>query len=346
MLADAVARTLQFACRSHVMPSPSVKLSRRAFLALALSAFHMRPAVARAAKTAHRIGWVSTEAQPDPFINGFREGLQKHGYTEGQDVILEVRYAPGNPQGLRGVVSELMNLKVNFIVSSGPAIQVMKAADAVPVLFCISGDPIELGIANSLARPGRNFTGSTFLSLEIAGKRVELLKQALPRMRTLAVLSNTSHPGEKSELRATEAASQSLGVALAYFPFATVGALDNALGAVRDAHPDAMVVFPDGSTMVNRAKIAQFAIAQRLPSMFGWSEYCHAGGLMSYGANQRETYVRLAAYADKLIRGASPAELPIEQPTTFELVFNLSTAKAIGLTIPQPLLLRADEVIR
>ena len=346
MFADEVARTLQVACPSRGMSSPAVKPSRRAFLALALIAFYIRPAAAHAAKTAHRIGWVSTETQPDPFIDGFREGLQKHGYTEGQDVILEVRYAPGNPQGLRGVVSELMNLKVIFIVSSGPAIQVMKAADAVPVLFCISGDPVELGIANSLARPGRNFTGSTFLSLEIAGKRVELLKQALPRMHTLAALSNASHPGERSELRATEAASQSLGIALTYFPFGPVGTLDNALGAVRDARPDAMIVFPDGSTMVNRAQIAHFAITQRLPSMFGWSEYCHTGGLMSYGANQRETYVRLAAYADKLIRGANPADLPIEQPTKFELVFNLKTAKAIGLTIPQSVLVQADEVIR
>ena len=341
-----VARIRPGACPSRGMPSPPANPTRRAFLALALTAFHLRPASAQPARTSHRIGWVSTETQPDPFIEGFREGLKKYGYTEGQDVILEVRYAPGNPQSLQGVVSELMNLKVNFIVSSGPAIQVMKTADAVPVLFCISGDPIELGIANSLARPGRNFTGSTFLSLEIAGKRVELLKQALPRMRTLAVLSNTSHPGEKSERRATEAAAQSLGVALTYFPFATVGALDSALGGIRDARPDAIIVFPDGSTLVNRAKIAQFAIAQRLPSMFGWSEYCHAGGLMSYGANQRETYVRLAAYADKLIRGASPAELPIEQPATFELVLNLKTAKAIGVTIPQSLLVRADEVIR
>jgi len=160
------------------------------------------------------------------------------------------------------------------------------------------------------------------------------------------VLSNTDHPGERSERRATEEAARTLGLAVSYIPFTGAGQLDGGLSAARDAKADAMVVFPEGATMVARARIAQFAIAERLPSMFGWNEYCHAGGLMSYGANQRETHVRLAAYADKLIRGASPADLPIEQPAKFELVLNLKTGKAIGLTIPQSVLVRADEVIQ
>ena len=230
-------------------------------------------------------------------------------------------------------------------MSSGPAIRAIRGARGIPVLFAISGDPVELGLAASLARPGGNFTGLTFLSLGIAGKRVELLTQAIAQLRTLAVLSNTDHPGERAERRATEEAARSLGLAVKYIPFTGGGQLDDGLSAVREARADAMIVFPEGATMVARAKIAQFAITARLPSMFGWSEYAHAGGLMSYGANQRDAYVRLAIYADKLLRGAKTAELPIEQPTKFEFVINMTTAKALGLTIPPSVLLRADQVI-
>jgi len=301
-------------------------------------------AEAQPAGKVQRIGWLSTETSPDPFVEGFREGLRRLGYVEGQNYVLELRYAPGDLAALRTALTE-MAPGVAFIVASGPAIQAAKIAKGVTVLFAISGDPVELGIAQTLARPGGNFTGSTFLSLDIAAKRVELLKEASPRMRTLAMLSNTNHPGEGSERRATEAAAQALGVSTVYAPFAAMGQLDVALTAIRDARPDAMVVFPDGSTIVNREKIAQFALGQRLPSMFGWAEYCGAGGLMCYGANQREAYVRLAVYADRLLRGGKAGEMPIEQPTKFELVINMKTAKALGLTIPPSVLLRADQVI-
>jgi putative ABC transport system substrate-binding protein len=242
-------------------------------------------------------------------------------------------------------VTELTQSKVAFIVSSGPAIRAIRGARDIPVLFAISGDPVELGLAASLGRPGGNFSGLTFLSLEIAGKRVELLKQAVPQLRRLAVLSNADHPGERSERRATEEAARALGLTVSYIPFTGGGQLDGGLTAVRDAGADAMVVFPEGATIVARAKIAQFAIAERLPSMFGWSEYADAGGLMSYGANQREAYVRLAAYADRLLRGARIAELPIEQPTQFELVVNMRTAAALGITFPQATLLFANRRI-
>ena len=162
----------------------------------------------------------------------------------------------------------------------------------VPVLFAISGDPVELGIAQSLSRPGGNFTGSTFMSRDIAGKRVELFKELVPQIRKLAVLSNTDHPGERSEWRVTEEVSHTLGITPVYVPFAGAADIDRGLMAVRDARGDAMLVFPDGVTLVNRAKIAGFAMALGLPSMFGWREYCDAGGLMSYGANQRATHVR------------------------------------------------------
>jgi len=321
-------------------------MERRAFLAgaAALLAVPLAAEAQQAGKV-YRIGWISTEAQPDPFVDGFREGLRQYGYIEGQNLILDLRYARGDLDALRAAVVELMQSKVAFIVSSGPAIRAIKGTRDIPVLFAISGDPVELGLAVSLRRPGGNFTGLTFLSLTIAGKRVELLKQAVPRLRRLAVLSNTDHPGERSERHATEEAARALGLTVSYAPFTGATALDAGLSAVRAAQADGMVVFPEGATIVARAKIAEFTIAERLPSMFGWSEYADAGGLMSYGANQRQAHVRLAAYADKLLRGAKTAELPIEQPTQFELVINLKTAKALGLTVPQSLLLRADQVI-
>ncbi len=289
--------------------------------------------------------WVSTEAQPDPFIAGFREGMRERGYVEGQNLAFVLRYAPGDPAAVRAMLPELLAVPADLIVSSGPAIQAMKAATGRPVLFAVSGDPVALGIVQSLARPGRNFTGSTFLSLEVAQKRVQLLRELLPDLQTLAVLSYASHPGEPSEHEATKAAAGALSIDLVYAPFGSGPELERALERVRASGAGAMLVFPDAVTMVHRAKIAEFALTHRLPSMFGWREYCEAGGLASYGANQRATYVRLAAYADRLLRGENSAELPVEQPTEFELIINMRTARALGLEIPATLLLRADELI-
>jgi putative tryptophan/tyrosine transport system substrate-binding protein len=293
----------------------------------------------------HRIFWVSTESQPDPFVDGFKDGLRERGYIEGKDVAFELRYAPGNPDALRAVLSELTRGNVDLAVSSGPAIRAMRAATDVPVLFAISGDPVELGLVKSLAQPGGNFTGSTFLSLDLAGKRVELLKEIFPQLKKLAVLSNSDHPGERSELAATRQAAQAIGVELIYVPFVGARELDGALERVAAARADAMLVFPEGATMVRRVKITQFAVVQKLPSMFGWSEYCDAGGLLSYGANQRNAYFRLATYADRILRGQVPASLPVEQPTKFELVVNLNTAKALRIEVSTSILLRADRVI-
>lgn len=321
-------------------------MRRREFIVF-LSGAAAWPLAARAQQPprTHFILWVSTEAQPDPFIAGFREGMRQRGYVEGQNLGFILRYAPGDPAALRATLPELLNVPADLIVSSGPAILAMRAATGKPVLFAISGDPVELGIAESLSRPGKNFTGSTFMSRDVAQKRVQLLKELLPNLRTLAVLSQKNHPGEKSEHEATIAAADALSIRLAYVPFASGGELDDALERVAAAGADAMLVFPDGVTLVHRTKIAGFAKSRRLPSMFGWREYCDAGGLASYGGNQRAAYVRLAAYADRLLRGEKPADLPIEQATTFELVINLRTAKALGLDFPPTLLARADEVI-
>ena len=307
-------------------------------------------AFAQKPSTPSRVGWLSAGSEPDPFLEAFREGLRALDYVEGQNIVLETRHAHGDLEALRRGASELIQAKVVLIVASLTAVRAARAIKDIPVIFTVSGDPVEAGLVQSLSRPGGNLTGSTFLSLELAGKRVELLNEALPRLHSLAALSNTDHPGEKAELRATEAAAQKLGINLIYIafsqsPFGSSPELDKALESVRRARPDAMIVFPEGATMANRIALANFAIAQRLPSMFGWSEYAAAGGLMSYGASQRDAHARLAGYADRILKGARSGDLPVEQPTTFKLVINLKTAKALGLTIPHLLRLRADEVI-
>jgi len=331
------------------MPPPRF-VSRRAVLGGLLALLAPSRALAQKPSTPPRVGWLSAGSLPDPFLDAFREGLRELGYVERQNIVLEVRHANGSLQALQTGANELAQAKVALIAASLTAVRAARSLKDIPIIFTVSGDPIEAGLVQSLSRPGGNLTGGTFQSLEIAGKRVELLKEALPRLRSLAALSNTDHPGEKAELRATEAAAQKLGINLVYVPFSqspfgSSPELDRALDTVQRARPDAMVVFPEGATMANRAGLANFAIAQRLPSMFGWSEYAVAGGLMSYGASQREAHARLAAYADKILKGASPGDLPVEQPTKFELVINARTAKLLGVTIPQLLLVRADRVV-
>ena len=299
-----------------------MSLGRRTFLALTAATLWPRFARGQPARPLPRIGWFSTDREPDPFLDGFREGLRRHGYVEGEHVVLELRY--GSVDSLRAAVADVKS-RVAFVVAAGPAVRALRGTGDVVVLFAISGDPIAAGLATSLANPGRNFTGITFLSLEVAAKRVQLLKEAVPRMRSLAVLSNVDHPGELAERRATE--------------------LEQGFRAVRAARPDAMIVFPEGATVANRAKVAEFAVAQRLPAMFGWSEYVDAGGLMSYGANVRDAYVHLGRYADRLLHGAKPADLPIVQPTDFELVVNVRTAKLLDVTIPPAIAMRATRLI-
>src|SRR5262249_30059002 len=208
------------------------------------------------------------------------------------------------------------------------------------------GDPVEAGFVTSLARPGRNTTGMTFLALELAGKRLELLKEAAPKISRVAIIANRSHPGEQSELKETQAAAQALKASLQYLSITTAADFDKAFDAMRKDRPSGMLTFPDAFTLSHVETIAGFALKSRLPSMFGWKEYVEAGGLISYGPNLNDSYRRLAQYVDKILKGAKPAELPVEQPTKFELVINLKTAKQIGLTIPPNVLARADRVIK
>jgi putative ABC transport system substrate-binding protein len=271
--------------------------------------------------------------------------MRERGYIEGKNLAFILSYHPGDPVALRASLATHLVTPVDLIVSSGPAILATRGLSDKPVLFAISSDPVAAGLADSLGSPGRNFTGITFMSLDVAQKRVELLRELMPGLRTLAVLSHTAHFGEQLEYAATKEAANALSIQLVYAPFASGAEIDTALSQVRQSGADALLAFPGGATRVNKDKIAGFANSNGLPSFYGSREHCEAGGLASYGANQHATYARLAAFADRLLRGQSPASLPIEQPTTFELIFNVRTARALGLVIPSGLLARADEVI-
>jgi putative ABC transport system substrate-binding protein len=213
-------------------------------------------------------------------------------------------------------------------------------------VFGLSGDPVEAGLVDSFAHPGGNFTGVSFLSLELVGKRMELLKETMVSLKRVAVLANPGHPGEKSEQRETRAAAKALGLDVDYFPARPGPDYDSVLPAVAKSRSQALFVFPDAGVIGNSEKIAAFSVKNRIPAMSGWAEFAERGNLLTYGPVLTDGYRRLATYVDKILKGAKPADLPVELPRKFELVINLNAAKQIGLTIPPNVLARADRVIK
>ena len=326
--------------------------SRRSVLAGAIALVASPPLVATAQPTATipRIGFLVPASgiyirTPTAVFDSFRRGLTDLGHIEGRSVHYEYRSAPDRA-GLGDMAAELVRLKVDVLVAAGVAAYMAKAASAsIPIVFGFSGDPIQAGLVDGLARPGHNMTGVTFLSTELAGKRLGLLKEAAPTISQVAVMAFPGHPGEQSEWRAWEDAARALGVSLHLFELKNAADVDQALTTVASGNIDAIHAFPDGVTRESRVRIAEFALTRHLPSIFGWKEYVEAGGLMSYGPILEESWHRIAAFVDKILKGARPADLPVEQPTRFELIVNLKTAKALGLTVPQLILGRADEVI-
>jgi putative ABC transport system substrate-binding protein len=316
------------------------------YLAVALGVvFWIGSAAAQSSKV-YRIAYIAAAPGPSPFLDAFRQGLADLGYVEGRNIAVEYRSSEDRDR-LPALVSEVIQMKVDAIVTQGPAARSIGSATGnIPVVFGFSGDPVEAGLVASLARPGRNMTGMTLLALELAGKRLELLKETSPKISRVAILANRSHPGEQNEFKETQAAAQALKTSLQYLSLTTGADFDKAFEAIRKDRPGGMLTFPDGFTLSHIDQLANFAVKARLPSMFGWKEYVEGGGLMSYGPNLNDCYRRLAQYVDKILKGAKPADLPVEQPTKFELVINLKTAKQIGLTIPPNVLARADKVIK
>ena len=305
------------------------------------------PPIAEAQRPAEvrRIGFLQAAAFPSGFDGILWEGLRDLGYVEGRNLVFERRTGDG-PARLAELAADLVRLKVEIIVTPGTAVWAAKGAtETVPIVFSISGDPIEAGFVKSLGRPGGNMTGITWLAFDLVGKRLELLKEAAPRASRVAVLANPAHPGERRELRETEQTARAVGATVQYHQVKTTADFHTAFDAILGDTANALLVFPDSVTLAHRRQLAEFAVKHRLPSVFGWREYAEAGGLLSYGPNRLETARRLAVYVDRILKGAKPADLPVEQPAKFELAINLKTAKALGLEIPQSLLLRSDQVL-
>ena len=322
-------------------------MRRRELIAGGIAACALSAAAwAQSAPDVKFILWVSTEAQPDPFIAGFSEGMRERGYVEGQNLAFVLRYAPGDPAALYGRCCRSSSTRAP--ISSSRADRRSSPCAPRPISpFCSPSAATLSRWASRKACRGQDEISPAAPSCRSMWRRSasSLSASSCPIFGRWRSLSQSNHPGEASEHEATKQAADALSLRLAYVPFASGPELDGALGRVRAANADAMLIYPDGVTMVHRVKIAEFAKTLRLPSMFGWREYCEAGGLASYGANQRATYARLATYADRIFRGEKPADLPIEQPTKFELVINMKTARVINVAIPPTLLASADEVI-
>jgi putative ABC transport system substrate-binding protein len=320
---------------------------RELLVALGASALGTRPYAFAQQTAPSRVGWLSLDrADGSPYFEPFRTGLRDLGYVEGRNLIIDARWAGGSRERLDQLASELVASKPHVIVTQGGAIQPFRRTPtAIPVVFGFSGDPIQAGFVESLARPGRNFTGVSFLFLELVGKRIELLKDVMPKLGRVAILASPEHPGEQAELQASQAAAKVLGLTLDYFPVRNESELEQAFAAIPGSRSEAVVVFPDALSLRTRDRIARFGLDQRMPVVSGWAQFAESGCLLTYGPNLRVSYQRLATYVDRILKGAKPAELPVELPTTVELVVNRKTAKALGFTIPPAVLARADQII-
>jgi putative ABC transport system substrate-binding protein len=292
-----------------------------------------------------RIGWIALSPGPTAAqLETFRRGMRERGWVEGQNLAIDLRW--GDRDHARDLAAELVRLRADIIVTQGPMVFGAKAeTQSIPVVFGFSGDPVEARLVTSIARPGGNVTGVSFLSLELAGKRLELLQEVLPRLSRVAILANPEHPGEQAELRQSQTAAERLGLTVQYVPVRSVGDLEGAFNRIEREGAEAIVAFPDVLVMSQAKTIAEFATKRRIPAVSGWGSFAVAGNLMTYGPNLDESYRIIAAYVDKILKGANPADLPVEQPTRFELIVNLKTARALGLTIPQSVLVRADQII-
>ncbi len=306
-------------------------------------------AEAQAGKVA-RIGHLSFgSATPGSRLDeAFRQGLRELGYVEGQNIVIEYRWAEGRAERLPDLAAELVSLKVDIIVAAGtPAPLAAKhATRTIPIVMSSAGDPVGSGLVASLARPGGNVTGLSTFTRELAAKRLQLLKEVVPGVSRVAVLWNAANPYAVLNMRETQAAARTLGVQVQSLEVRGPDDFENALPAAIKGRAGALIVVDDPLTYLYRMRIADFAARNRLPATYGFREFAEAGGLMAFGANLADLYRRAAIYVDKILKGAKPAELPVEQPTKFELIINLKTAKALGLTVPQSVLVRADEIIQ
>ena len=296
-----------------------------------------------------RIGVLTlSTASWTPDGEAFEQGLREHGYVEGQNIAFEHRDAAGRADRLPALAGELVRLKVDVIVtqSNVAALAAKQATQTIPIVMAIAGDPVKAGVVGSLASPGGNVTGLTLMQTELSRKRLQLLREAAPGTALVAVIWNPTDPSAADFLRETEAAARSLGLKLHEIEARSPAELDAAFKAVADLRPSAFFTLPGGMFQANVRRIIDFAAKRRLPGVFPNRAFVEAGGLLSYAPSLAASWRRAAVFVDKILKGAKPGDLPIEQPTQFELVVNLRTAKALGLTIPAAVLARADQIIQ
>ncbi len=332
-------------------PFERTDATRRSILAgLLLSLVAPLAAEAQPARVA-RIGYLSPlSASADRgqrFFEAFRNGLTDLGYAEGRNIAIESRWAEGKYERLPALAAELVRLKVDVIVTAGvPAILAAKEATSeIPIIMAVVVDPIATGLVASLARPGGNVTGLSVMTPELVGKQLEMLKEIVPKTSRVAVLWNPANPGNPPQLRAAELAARTLGMRLQPLEARSPGEIDSAFAAMSKAGAGGVVVLVDVMFIDQGTRIADLAARRRLAAVYGLAEHVRGGGLIAYAPNFLNNYRRAAVFVDKILRGANPGDLPIEQPTQFELLINLKTARSLGLTIPPSLLLRADQVI-
>jgi putative ABC transport system substrate-binding protein len=297
-----------------------------------------------------RIGYLSgsSPSTSPARRNAFRQGLRELGYVEGKNIAIEWRYAEGKFDRLPALAAELVRLKVDIIVTAGPQATrpAKQATSTIPIVMAQDPDPVGNGFVASLARPGGNITGLSSLAPEISGKQLELLKEIVPRLSRAAVFGTSINSGNAQNLREVELTAKAFGVKLQYLDVLSPKDIETAFRAASKGRADAVLMLPGSVLVLQRAQLADLAAKNRLPAIYPQADYMEAGGLMYYGANTADLFRRAATYVDKILRGAKPADLPVEQPKTFEFIINLKAAKQIGLTIPPNVLVRADRVIK
>jgi putative tryptophan/tyrosine transport system substrate-binding protein len=306
------------------------------------------PATAQPSGKVYRIGYLSTTPPPAHLWNALLDGLRERGYSEGRNLVFERRFSEGNAERFLEFAAELVQLKVDLVIvgTTPAALAVKHATTTIPIVMTTAIDPVSVGLVASLARPGGTVTGNAILYPELSTKRLEFLKDVVPGLSRVVVLWNAANPANASVWHATQAAARALGLLLHAQDVRSAQDFAGAFARTAQAHPEALLVLDDALITMHRQAIAEFATQEHLPSVFAARESVAAGGLLAYGPSLPDLFRRTATYVDKILQGAKPADLPMEPPMQFELVINLKTAKALGLTIPPHLLMLADEVLQ
>ena len=322
---------------------------RRVVIVLGALAYAPCRLLAQQSAKVSRIGLLSAlgESSVSARVTAFRSGLKDLGYVEGKNVVIEYRYADGDPERLRSMAAELARLKVDVIVATGPTTTpaAKAATSTIPIVMGFDSDPVGAGLINSLARPGGNITGLSGLSPELSGKQLELLKEIVPKLARVAVVGSSTAAGGAQSLSAIELAADALKVKLQYLNVRDLEDIKSAFREAGKARAGAMIVLANSAATNHRKAVAELALKSRLPAMYYTSEFVEDGGLMTYGVSSTDLFRRAATYVDKILKGAKPGDLPVEQPTLFELVINMKTATALGIKFPNSILVRATKII-